>query len=78
MPFGSSKGCVSWMIRGAEKHHPLGFKQRPLEDSGMYIYIIYIIYYIPGTQITFVLIRKVLFWGVDLQKQRSFWFQVCI
>ena len=25
----SSKGCVSWMIRGAEKHHPLGFKQHP-------------------------------------------------
>ena len=22
------------MIRGAEKHHPLGFKQHPLEDAG--------------------------------------------
>ena len=24
-----SKGCVSWMTRGAKKHHPLGFKQQP-------------------------------------------------
>ena len=25
---------VEWMIRGPEKHHPLGFKQHPLEDAG--------------------------------------------
>ena len=25
---------VEWMVRGAEKHHPLGFKQNPLEDAG--------------------------------------------
>jgi len=25
---------AEWMIRGAEKHHPLGFKQYPLEDAG--------------------------------------------
>ena len=25
---------AEWMIRGAEKHHPLGFKQHPLEDAG--------------------------------------------
>ncbi len=36
----SSKGCVSWMmIRGAEKHHPLRFKQHPLEDLGICISI---------------------------------------
>ncbi len=40
-----------------------------------YIYNIYI--YIPGTQMTLVLIGiSALFWGVDLQKQRSFGFQV--
>ena len=33
----SSKGCVSWMIRGAEKHHSLGFKQHPLEDAGIFV-----------------------------------------
>jgi len=26
---------AEWMIRGAEKHHPLGFKQHPLEDAGI-------------------------------------------
>ncbi len=26
-------------VWGAENHHPLGFKQHPLEDPGMYIYI---------------------------------------
>jgi len=25
---------AEWMIRGAEKHHPLGFKQHPSEDAG--------------------------------------------
>ena len=25
---------AEWMIRGAEKHRPLGFKQHPLEDAG--------------------------------------------
>ena len=25
-----------------DKHHPLGFKQHPLEDAGIYIYILYI------------------------------------
>ena len=29
------------MIRGAKKHHPLGFKQHPLEDVGISSYIIY-------------------------------------
>ena len=28
------------MVKGAEKHHPLGFKQHPLEDAGIYtIYV---------------------------------------
>ena len=27
---------AEWMIRDAEKHHPLGFKQHCLEDAGMY------------------------------------------
>jgi len=30
------------MIRGAEKHHPLGFKQHPLEDAGSNL-VIYIL-----------------------------------
>ena len=35
--------------------------------------------YIPGTQMTLVLIGiSALFWGVDLQEQRSFGFQVYI
>ena len=31
---GSSFRGVEWMIRGAEKHHPLGLKQHLLEDAG--------------------------------------------
>ncbi len=27
------------MIRSVERHHPLGFKQHPLEGTGIYIYI---------------------------------------
>ena len=27
---GSSFRGAEWMIRGAEKHHPLGFKQHPI------------------------------------------------
>ena len=44
---------------------------RELADRLIYIYM-----YIPGTQMTLVLIGKGLVLGVDLQKQRSFGFQV--
>ena len=34
----SSKGC--WMDdKGCKKHHPLGFKQHPLEDAGTFTII---------------------------------------
>ena len=46
---------------------------RELADRLIYIYTYM---YIPGTQMTLVLIGKGLVLGVDLQKQRSFGFQV--
>ena len=31
---------AEWMVKGAEKHHPLGFKQHPLEDAGIYVWFV--------------------------------------